>query len=203
MRRFCSLLFLTGILCATWAHAEAVTPADARARAVDAEQVLVGLNYYLVEDYFHQGDFDTTVAIFERIIALNPIGTEPYATAAWLLWSSKKTDAALAMYDRMIAANPLDPEGYFEYGAFYVRVKNDAEAVKWLEKAVNLGLPSPQRHLYGLALTRLGRNDDVLAFWRMVIAEDPHDAIAQREIDKLTGKETPPAAAPAAPDAKQ
>lgn len=190
MRRITIFAVICGcLLPMTRVRAEAVTPAEARTLAVDAEAVLINLNGYMADDCFHHGDFMGAVAANERIIALNPIGVEPYALAAWLLWSSHKYDEAQAMYDRMIAANPDDPRGYFEVGMYYcTHLKQDQEAVKWFEQAVKHGLGSPERHMYGIVLRRLGRNEEALAFWRQVLADDPENATAKREIDHLTGK---------------
>jgi hypothetical protein len=58
---------------------------------------------------------------------------------------------------------------------------------------VDRGLPSPERRTYGHTLTRLGRNDDALAFWRKILADDPNDEVAKQQIEKLTA---PPPAAP-------
>ncbi|HEX2952199.1 MAG TPA: tetratricopeptide repeat protein [Armatimonadota bacterium] len=158
------------------------------------------MNNYLADQYFHQGNFDQAVNAFDRVTIINPVGIEPYSTAAWLLWSSGKNDQALDFYQRMIAANPNNPDGYFELGLFYVRLHNDTEAVKWLGRAVQLGLRAPKNHLYGLALTRLGRNEEALAFWRQVLADSPNDEIAQREIGRLTNKDKDkPPTQPAAP----
>ncbi|HEY3379902.1 MAG TPA: tetratricopeptide repeat protein [Armatimonadota bacterium] len=192
MRRITPLSLCCTLLVATlWAHAESVTPETARALAASTEQTLVELNSVVVDQYFHQGQFEQCVTILNRVIELNPIGTDAYSTITWLLWSTGRSQEAIPYNARMVANNPTDPDAYFQVGVFYVRLKNDEEAVKWLAKAVELGLPSPQRHMYGLALTRLGRNAEALAFWQRVLADDPKDAIARREIDRLNAKLTP------------
>jgi tetratricopeptide (TPR) repeat protein len=164
---------------------------------VEAEQVLVGLNNDLAEQYFDNGAFDKSVAALDRVIVLDPSDIEPYATAAWLLWSSRHTQEAIAHYDRMIAANPDNPMGYFEYGFYYMRINRNEDAVKLLARAEQLGgLPSPQRHMYGHVLERLGRNAEALAFWRRVAVDDPKDTVAQQAIKRLTDAEKTPAVAP-------
>ncbi len=163
-----------------------IVPSGARQETEDAINDLVSLNQNSADAYFHSGDWKKSVEMLNRTIGLNPVGTDSYALAAWLLWSTGKTAEALDFYNRMIIANPNDPNAFFEYGFYYVTQKNDAEAITWLKTAVALGLPSPKRHLYGHALERLGRNDEALVFWRKVLTEDPKDEVAQREYEKLS-----------------
>ena len=60
-----------------------------------------------------------------------------------------------------------------------------AEALPWLEKADALGVTSPHSHLLGHTLLKLGRRADALAFWQRLLAEDPKDEVARRQIDDL------------------
>lgn len=173
------------------APAVPVTPSEARSLAVDAEQVVVSLNNNLVDNYFHKGEFMNAVEVLDRIITLNPLGIEPYADAAWLLWSSGKTPMAKLFYDRMIAANPDDPLGYYEVGVFYQRLKQNEDAVTWYARAVEHGLPSPENHAYAHALERVGRTQDALAFWKKILEKDPKDDVAPREITRLSTPVTP------------
>ena len=171
--------------------ANAITPAEARALSADSEATIVDLNNEIADGYFHQGKFLQSVQVLERIIQLTPEGIEPYADAAWLLWSSGKTAEAIALYQQMLAANPSNANGYMEVGMFYVNRKHEAEALHYLAQAVQLGgLSREQRDLYGVILGRLGHTDDAVAFWRKVLADDQDDPIAQRELKHLT---TPPA----------
>ncbi len=167
--------------------AKSITPAEARALSADSEATLVDLNNVIADGYFHQGKFLLSVVALKRIIELCPVGIEPYSTAAWLLWSSKKTDDAIAMYRQMLTANPNDANGYLEFGMFYVNRKLDVDALPYLAHAVQLGgLTRERRDIYGIVLGRLKQTDDAINFWKKVLTEDKDDPIAQRELKKLT-----------------
>ena len=150
---------------------------------------------------FHTGEWEQAVAALDGVIELHPQGLDAYANAAWLLWSSGKDDRAMDYYHRMIAANPKDPEGYFIVGQMFFFRRKYPEALPWLQQAEALGLHSPNRHLLGHELAALGRTDDAIAFWQRLLKDDPHDAVARRELDKLQHKtpSTPPTPAPAPP----
>ncbi|MHB9130253.1 MAG: tetratricopeptide repeat protein [Armatimonadota bacterium] len=191
MHRICILVAVMGWL-AVCAPAVSITPAEARKEAEHAVYDLISLNNAVIDYHFYRGEWDQAIVGLERGISLNAKQTENYASAGWLLWSTGRTEQAIAYYNRMIEANPTDPQAYFEMGVFYTfHLKNDAEAVRWLEKAVALGIPLPRRHVYGHVLAKLGRTAEALAFWKQVLAEQPDDEVARREIEKLSKTTTP------------
>jgi tetratricopeptide (TPR) repeat protein len=171
--------------------AMAITPAQARAEAAAAVQALMGYEAAAADGCFHTGNFAGAITILERSILLDPHSVEPYANAAWLAWSLGEKERALDLYQRMIAGNPDDPEGYLQFGIFYMRINDDANALRQLEMAIARGLTSPRRHIYGHILARTGRAADALAFWRRVLTEEPKNGVAQREVQRLEKPATP------------
>lgn len=199
---WCLFLVCCAAIAPVLAAAPLLTVEEARNSADDAVQYLVQLNEELADHYFHTGTWDKAVVVLDHITILEPRGTDAYASAAWLLWSTGKIDAAMDFYHRMVAANPKDPEAYYIVGNMFFNRRQYVDALPWLEQAVALGLGSPERHLYGHTLAKLGRTDDALAFWKKVLADDPKDQVAQREIEKLstpTLQTTTPPAPPAQP----
>ena len=169
------------------------TAAAARQSAADAVEMLIEVNQALADHYFHTGEWDNTVTALDRVITLRPTDVNAYANAAWLLWSTDKTDRALAFYRRMIENNPTNPEAYYIVGQYYFFTRRDyKEALPYLEQAVQFGITGVKRHLYGHCLKQLGRTADALAFWRQQLADDPTNDVAKKEIEKLE-KEPPPA----------
>jgi len=181
------------------AQAAPLTAREARAAAGDALTMLLDVNQEFVDEYFHSGEWEKSVAANERMISLRPDDINPYANAAWLLWSTDQVERAMALYQRMLEQNPDNPEGYYIVGHYYFFTRKDyAAALPYLEASVKHGAKPPQRHLYGHCLVKLGRNADALAFWRQTLAEFPDDGVAKNEIEKLTKGEP----APAVPDEK-
>jgi tetratricopeptide (TPR) repeat protein len=186
MRVIALIVMLAAMTLGVRAADDAITPREARRDAKATAGWLATLYERLADQHFHTGNWDDAVSALDRVIILKPVaGVDPYASAAWLLFSTGKMDEAMAMYQRMIEENPTDPDGYFELGMFYFRRHNYSEALAWFEKAVALGLPLPKRHMYGHTLSKLGRNADALAFWEQVLVEEPTNEVAQREVVRL------------------
>lgn len=198
MTRIVLVALLVGV--AGLAQAAPFTAREAREAAGDAVATLLAVNQKLVDDYFHSGEWEKSVAASERMISLNPHDINPYANAAWLLWSTDQVERAMALYQRMLAANPENPEGYYIIGHYFFFTRRDyAAALPYLEDAVKHGAKPPQSHLYGHCLAKLGRTADALAFWRQVLADYPDNAVAKNEIEKLADGAPDPAAPGDAP----
>ncbi len=162
-----------------------ITPQAAQLQANAAVKDLETLQQYSADRSFERGEWEKTVSTLDKSIVLNNEGVEKYAVAGWLLWSTGKHEEAINYYNKMILANPNNPDAYFEYGFYYFTQKNDQEAARWFQTAVALGLTSPKRHMYGHTLKRLGLKDEALKFWNKVLAEEPGNEIARKEVDKL------------------
>jgi tetratricopeptide (TPR) repeat protein len=176
--------------CGLASAALALTPALARQEAEQAVAALISYENAAADTHFHDGDFAGAITVLERVILLNPTDIEPYANAGWLAWSLKQEERARGLYQRMLDANPDDTEGIFQCAVFAMRIGEDANALRLLESAMAHGLTSPKRHLYGHLLLRANRTADALAFWRRVLQEEPTNAVAQREVERL-GKPAP------------
>ena len=191
-RRLLIMLLLGGCVLSAPAHTATCSVAEGRAAAQDAVDFLLSLTGNQADHYFHSGQWRQAVAMLDRQIELNPTDIDPYSSAAWLLWSNGRLDEAMHYYDRMIAASPADQEGYFIIGTYYYQFRRQyAEALTWYAQALDHGLKSPKRHMYGHTLEHLGRTADALAFWQKLHTEDPHDAVATREVERLTHQSAP------------
>jgi len=163
------------------------TVAEFRVQSTAITNLLIRVNQSAGDQFYHDGAWEKSIDAWNRLIVLDPTNLDNYANAALLLFSLKKDQEAAAMRQRMVAALPKNPEAYFEVGLYYFNKRNDTEALRWFKQAVDLGLPSPKRHMYGHTLTHLGQHDAALAFWQLVLKEEPTDDVAQHEIEKLTG----------------
>jgi tetratricopeptide (TPR) repeat protein len=184
-RVICVLVLVWGL--AGLARAAPLTAEEAREASRRAVQTLLTVNQAFVDEYFHTGEWEKSVAVIDRMIALRPTDVEPYSNAAWLLWSTDQVDRAMDYYARMLENNPTNPMGYFTIAHYYFFTRRDyPAALPYLEKSVRFGAQPPQSHLYGHCLEKLGRNADALAFWRSLLADDPANVVAARQIEKLT-----------------
>jgi tetratricopeptide (TPR) repeat protein len=168
-----------------------VTVKEALALSADALDELVFLNNRVSDQYFETGQWEKAVDMLERVIELDATSIDSYSNAAWLLWSSGKTEEALRFCQRMVDDNPHDMNAAFEYGFFLFRVKRYADALPWFKKAVDLGIEPPRRHMYGNVLELLGRRDEALKFWQDVLAQHPDSDVAKKHIERLNTPEVP------------
>ena len=182
------------------AQAAPLSAREAREAGRGAVEMLLTVNQAFVDENFHSGNWEKCVAANDRMILLHPADINPYANAAWLLWSTDQVDRAMGYYQRMLENNPTNPEGYYIIAHYFFFTRRDyAAALPYLEKAIQFGARAPQNHLYGHCLEKLGRTADALAFWRTLLAADPHDEVAKKRIEKLTTETpAPPATPPAA-----
>jgi tetratricopeptide (TPR) repeat protein len=173
----------TGVL---WGAAPLTIP-EARRDAARAAQWVATLNAAAADEFFHDGEWPRAVAAFAHVVELAPHQVEPYANAAWLLWSAGHYQEAMDWYARMLSANATDPAGYFDVGFFLTRYGGEADALPYLRAGMALGMPAPANHLFGHTLERLGRTEEALAFWQQLARQDPENAVATRALLRLLG----------------
>lgn len=190
MKNLALVCALLALLAGAVRAEEPFTAKDAHAAAAAAIDTLVTVNNGIGDHFFHEGQWDLTVEALKRVIVLSPSEVDAYANAAWLLWSTGKTDDALVLYRKMIEVNPT-AEAFYVFGMYHFMRQQYAEALPLLQRAVELGLPAPKRNMYGHCLEKLGRNDEALAFWRKLLAETPNDEVIQRQLTDLQKRLTP------------
>lgn len=126
------------------------------------------------DEYWHDGDYESCIALDRRITELDPAETEAYAVAAWLLWSLGRGEEAIAELKRGIEANPENYHLYFELGFHYFgHLKQPEQGLPWLEKAVQYP-PYPvyvKRNL-AHAYRAAGRYSEALATWEEIRKEE-------------------------------
>ena len=163
------------------------TAEDARASVQQAIDLLVEVNTELTNVYFHDGAWDDCVSVLDRMTLLFPAEIDYYANAAWLLWSTQQIERAMSYYAKMIEHNPINPEAYYTVAHYYFFTRQDyATALTYLEQMMQYHAPMLQRHLYAHCLEKLGRTQEALAAWQQMLADEPHDDVAQRAIERLT-----------------
>lgn len=85
----------------------------------------------------HEGEYNHFINTSRILMLSNPHETEPFATSAYLLWSTDRIDEALKLLKQGLAANPDTYYFYDEIGAHYLlRVKDYKSAIPYYEKAI-------------------------------------------------------------------
>ncbi len=113
--------------------------------------------------YLAKGDYERAAFYSEQIIAIDPSNPYAYAILAPSRWREGRAEEAIALEEKAIRLSPHDPSldlWYRDLGMTYLLLGRDAEAVPWLEKAVQANDKVYFYHLYlaaAYALTgRLG-----------------------------------------------
>jgi tetratricopeptide (TPR) repeat protein len=141
---------------------------DPEARAeLDASQAfgpIVGRDRFLQalgSISVNQSEFDRAVAAYARRIEVNPNSAEAHRQLAEIYFLQGRDVDALAEYVASAFVEPSDPRAFAGVGQVLLRVKRYAEAAAALSRAVSLGGgDAPTRYALGMALTRVGREEE-------------------------------------------
>lgn len=112
---------------------------------------------------------------------------ESLNVTGWRLQNrNSKSTAALAVFTKAIDVDPAFSWPYHNIGRLYMSQDNDAQALTWLTKALQVN----RNHLraqfnLGAAAGRLARHDEALAAYNRVLTMDPMDAEAHASIGWL------------------
>jgi Tfp pilus assembly protein PilF len=90
------------------------------------------------------------------------------------------------VYTKAIAADPAFSWPYNNMGRLYMSQKDDAQALIWLTKALEVN-PNHLRAQFnlGVASARLGRHDEAFAAYTRVLTMNPTDANAHANVGWL------------------
>lgn len=147
-------------------------------------QVITALNAE-TEWWWHGGGYDECIRCAETMVFFDPTDVEVYASIGWLQWSMGRHGAAVSTYHRAIAANPGSWEAAQELGEYYRLQHRQRLAERYYRRAAELGSPAVQRRQLGHVLEALRRTDDAIAVWRDILAMDPNDPVARRQLQRL------------------
>ncbi len=134
------------------------------ARAMELEPDNVGAKNAATILYLAKGDYDRAAFYSEQIIAIDPSIPYAYATLAPSQWRQGRAEEAIALEEKAIPLSPRDPFvdlWYRDLGMTYLLLGRDAEAVPWLEKAVQANDKVYYYHLFlSSAYALTGRLDE-------------------------------------------
>ncbi|HEX3000693.1 MAG TPA: tetratricopeptide repeat protein [Armatimonadota bacterium] len=179
--------FLATIVLVFPALPTAAAPAhEADATATAVLDQLVGTLWEHSDDFFHNGDYETTTRVNRLALRLDPQFVDCLATTAWLLRAGlNRPQEALALYHRGMRDNPDNYECYSELGSFYFDQKQYPQAARYLREAVRRNPPAPVFHQLAHAYEKMNKTDEALAVWRAALEKFPADVIAQRQLQRF------------------
>jgi tetratricopeptide (TPR) repeat protein len=135
--------------------------------------------------WWHKGNFDQCIRCLETAILLEPDYADWYSSVAWLQWSEGRDAESIDTLKRGIAAVPNDPDAYFALGFHYFNTKRYQLAEEPMRKSVELGNDQRYRRMYAHCLEHLGKLDEALDQWNLLVKEHPNDAVVLKNRDKV------------------
>ena len=139
--------------------------------------------------FFHQGDYNRVVGLMRLAVEADPAFIDGWANASYLLWSLGDNEAADALLAQGIARNPGRWELHHEFGSLLFRRKRYAEARPHLEAAVRFpNAPSQPWKDLAHCYDQMGRFEDSLKTWRVVVERYPRDVAGPTNLRRLEAK---------------
>ncbi len=205
------LLLLVPSICAPQAESEyaraiAVFRAGDYASAADlfakAEMAAPGTTdalIYQAKSHIHLQNFSSSESVLRRYVALHSDSDEALYLLGFVLHRENKASESLEIYTKAAALKTPTGEDFKIVGLDYVLLNDYANAVKWLEKAVELE-PKNKDAWYYLGRAYYSRSllrDSRRAFLT-VLDLDPRDARAENNLGLVLQSEAKPDEAMAA-----
>ncbi len=152
-----------------------------------------------VDTYWHAGDRYRMLSAMYTVVELDPHFLDAYAIGAWHMAynivdavkspEEKKeyTDRAIAFLKDGLSKNPHHWKLYCELGhtIYFIRLKDYANAVKYLELAYQYNPPIWYQRALFLAYEKNGQYEKSLKGWEGYAKEHPENKIAPRMILEL------------------
>jgi glycosyltransferase involved in cell wall biosynthesis len=91
--------------------------------------------------YCDIGHYDKAEAYLNRAMHINPNSSEINFCLGLTLQRQKKLEAAIRCFRKCIDTDPFGADAYYILGEIYMQKGNNEEAIKYVDKAVELGVP--------------------------------------------------------------
>lgn len=131
------------------------------------------LSFFLGETSFNAGDATRALAYFERVLAERPDHFESLIYSGVLRHERDEAEAAEALLVQAVALRPTSFLPTFSLGAIYAGQGRLDEAIRHLERAVDIE-PVPQAlYLLGSCCRQRGRSNTAIRHLEAAIEQDP------------------------------
>jgi tetratricopeptide (TPR) repeat protein len=134
--------------------------------------------------WWHQGDYDQCIRTQQTALYFDPEYVDLWTNIAWLQWSMGRHGEAIRTYRQCLAANPKSWQAAHALGEYYWRHGYKGAALTYLQQAADLGSPPVPRRFLGHAYRDLGEAAKAKQVWNDILAMDPNDPIARRELER-------------------
>lgn len=189
MRALPCLALLIAVCAPSFAAPKAVdrplTRLEAQTLIDSVQSDLVDLWWWHTDELQHTGRAAQILGICDLVNRLDPTFVEAHSVGAFICTQRGDYPQAVARYEAGIAANPGHWQLYHELGLLYTRQKRWQQAQPYLEKAIARHPPVFAYRTYAHCLAEVGRRAEAIKVWRQILAANPTDAVAQREIARL------------------
>lgn len=142
----------------------------------DDEAEKAEMYFQLADLQDNNGEYDASIASFNRYVEANPQSEWGYSARAWVEMNQGKLEEAVADYNRSIAISPDYQYDFLHRGMLYRRIGEEAKAAADFEKVIALGAPSSD-YLGALAYAYLylGQKDNAKQMVESLLETDGHE----------------------------
>jgi len=131
------------------------------------------LAFFLAETWFNEGEGETALVYFRRVLEARPEHFEALVYGGVLLHESERSDAAVELLRRAVQLYPDHFLPAFSLGAVYATGGDLVRATTYLERAVDFE-PVPQaQYLLGSSLYEMGKLTPAIRHLRDAVRTDP------------------------------
>lgn len=155
------------------------------------------------DEAFHAGDYEKSIALHKKIVALDPHDSQSYGVAAWLTWSLGRGDEAIAHLRRGVAGDPKNWRMWDELGQNCSLQKRWRDSQDAYTHAVAL-IPAKEdsqmlRRRLAHAAEKAGDLKTSVAMWRALAKQFPTEAVNRNNLARVEAALANPAASADAP----
>ncbi len=141
------------------------------------------------DEAFHAGDYEKSIALHKKIVALDPHDSESYGVAAWLTWSLGRGEEAIAHLRRGIAGDPKNWKMWDELGQNCALQKRWRDSQDAYRHAVAL-IPAKEdsqmlRRRLAHSAEKAGDLQTSVATWRALAKRFPNEAVNRNNLARV------------------
>jgi len=163
--------------------AEAITQADGITEGV------IDHIWVATDESFHHGDYYRIIAELRVCVEADPMFTEAYGDASWLLWSLGDTEGADKLLTYGLTRRPKLWDLQYEFGFHLYNTKRYAPALSHLKAATQIpGADVQSWKMLAHCYDRLGRYADAVATWKTIQKKFPHEITTPHNLASMEAK---------------